>query len=529
MRPVWLVVAAIELGILLAIPAPGNPDKPGKAGGIRTAAAQLRGSGPPIDFVQDYVGARDVARGREAYPVLTRAYASVGLEWPAPHRSTHPPTAFLLALPVAWLPWKTAAAVWTVLMLAALAAAYWALGAPPGPAVALAPLTLVWPPGGWSMGQLTPLWLLGLALAWRLRDRPAAAGAAVALASLTKLLPVLSLLPFLLLRRWSVLRGFAIVWGVALVVLLALDAGAIGRYLTIARSDSREQAARHENAALLWAAEHNYGAAGVAIGVALVVAVLVRALSRARQLGEIDRLSWDGVGWASVALLPIAWIYSLLPILPVLAFLPFTLAAFYQARRTANSACCRFLAVRICPKLEDTALVTCPPLNGAFRLSVPRTLNTCAISSSLVCPPTRIALAKRTSTLLYRSVSIWLAAMGARPCSPLYELTVPRFKSRLPWFRDVPGTYCRCPSALKIDEYALKGAEDRNVHTAPSVMSQGRIAVPLATRLCRRSVSDGPSSSDGLLWSVTWKNPPLFVARLPTSFALASEYEIRYV
>ena len=319
MRPVWLAVAILELGILLLIPAPANPDKPGKAGGIRTAAAQLRGSGPPIDLVQDFVGARDVARGREAYPVLTRAYASVGLEWPAPHRSTHPPTAFLLALPVAWLPWKAAASVWMVLMLAALAGAYCALGAPPGPAVALAPLTILWPPGGWSMGQLTPLWLLGLALAWRLRDRPALAGAAVALASLTKLLPALSLLPFLLLRRWSVLRGFAIVWGVALVALLALDAGAVGRYVTIVRTDSREQAARGENSALLWAADHNYGAVGVAVAVVLVCAVLARALGHIRRRGEINRLSWDGVGWVSVALLPIAWIYSLLPLLPALA------------------------------------------------------------------------------------------------------------------------------------------------------------------------------------------------------------------
>jgi hypothetical protein len=318
-RPVWLVVAIMELGILLAIAAPKDPDKPGKAGGIRTAAAQLRGSGPPVDLVQDYVGARDVARGRDPYPVLTRAYASVGLEWPAGHRSTHPPTAFLLALGVAWLPWKAAAAVWMVLMLAALAGAYWALGAPAGPAVALAPLTLVWPPGGWSMGQLTPLWLLGLALAWRWRDRPAPAGAALALASLTKLLPALSLLPFLLVRRWSVLRGFTIVWGAALAALLLLDAGAIGRYVTIVRTASREQAARGENSALLWAADHNYGAVGVAVAIGLVAAVLVHALRRVRRLGRLDRLSWDGVGWASVALLPIAWIYSLLPLLPALA------------------------------------------------------------------------------------------------------------------------------------------------------------------------------------------------------------------
>jgi hypothetical protein len=45
----------------------------------------------------------------------------------------------------------------------------------------------------------------------------------------------------------------------------------------------------------------------------------VRSLRRVRRLGEIDRLSWDGLGWASVALLPIAWIYSLLPVLPALA------------------------------------------------------------------------------------------------------------------------------------------------------------------------------------------------------------------
>src|SRR5947209_6671708 len=193
----WLVLAAVELGLLLAIAAPANSDRPGRAGGIRTAAAQLRGDGPPVDLVQDYVGARDVASGHEAYPVLTRAYASVGLMWPAGHRSTHPPTAFLLVLPVAWLPWKAAAAVWMVLML-------------------------------------------------------------------------------------------------------ALDAGAIGRYVTILRTASREQASRGENSALLFAADHNYGAVGVAVAVMLVAAVLVRALRRVRRRGALDRLSWDGVGWAGV-------------------------------------------------------------------------------------------------------------------------------------------------------------------------------------------------------------------------------------
>jgi hypothetical protein len=318
-RPIWLVVAALELGILLTVAAPANPDKPGRTGGIRMAAAQLRLSGPPIDLVQDYVGAREMARGRNAYPVLTRAYTSVGLTWPVEHRSTHPPTAFLLVLPVAWLSWKPAAAVWMVLMLAALVTSYWALGAAPGPAVALAPLTLLWPPGAWSMGQLTPVWLLGLALAWRLRNRPGPAGAAIALASLTKLLPALCLLPFLLMRRWSVLRGFALVWSVALAAVLIFEPGVIDRYLKILLTASRQQAGRGENSALLWAAAHNYGAAGVTVSAALVAAVLLQTLRRVGRHGKLDRPPWDGVGWAAVALLPIAWIYSLLPLLPTMA------------------------------------------------------------------------------------------------------------------------------------------------------------------------------------------------------------------
>src|SRR5204863_9225045 len=111
---------------------------------------------------------------------------------------------------------------------------------------------------------------------------------------------------------------FALVWSAALAALLILDSGAIGRYVTILRTASREQAARGENSALLWAAAHDFGAVGVAVGAALVAAVLVQAARRVRRLGELDRLSWDGVGWATVALLPIAWIYSLLPLLPTL-------------------------------------------------------------------------------------------------------------------------------------------------------------------------------------------------------------------
>jgi Glycosyltransferase family 87 len=319
-RKAFLVIAAVEVALLLAVPAPSNPDKPGVGGGFRTAAALLRGDGPPVDLVQDYEGARLLVRGGDSYEVLTRAYAQVGLTWPAEHRSTHPPTAFVLVLPVSWLSWRPASALWAVLMLAAIGASWWALGARWELAVALAPPTLLWPPAAWSLGQLTPLWLLGLALAWRWRGEPGRAGAATAFAALTKLLPTLSLVPFLVLRRLRVVAGFAAVAGAALLVLLALRPGVVSRYVPVARATGNDQAARGENSSLLWAFDHRFGAAGVAVAVVLVVVVLARSILRLRRQAALDEWSWWAWGWGGVALLPIAWVYSQLPLLPALAY-----------------------------------------------------------------------------------------------------------------------------------------------------------------------------------------------------------------
>jgi Glycosyltransferase family 87 len=318
MRRFVLGLAALEVVVLLMVPAPPNPDKPGRSGGIRTAAAQLRGEGPPVDLVQDYVGARAIAGHDDEYPLLTDAFARVGLDWRAPHRSTHPPTAFLLVLPVSWLPWTVAAATWAAAMIAAIATAWWAFGLRSELAVTAAPLTLLWPAASWSLGQLTALWLLGIALGWKFRERPQVAGAAIALASLTKLLPALALVPFLVLRRWSVVRGFAAVWAVAIAALLVLDARAFARYVEVAKAGGREQAARGENSALIVAAEHDYGTAGLLVAICIVAAVLGSSLRRLRARASLDRWSWDAWTWAGVALLPIAWIYSLLPLLPAL-------------------------------------------------------------------------------------------------------------------------------------------------------------------------------------------------------------------
>jgi hypothetical protein len=319
-RLALLVLATLEVAAIAALPAPVNPDKPGVDGGIRTAAAQLRGGGPPVDLVQDYVGARSLVGKGDPYEILTKAYASVGLIWPAEHRSTHPPTAFVLTLPIAWLGWSVAAAVWAWLMLAAIAGAWWALGARAQLATALAPLTLLWPPAAWSIGQLTPVWLLGIALAWRWREDSLRAGASIGLAALTKLLPTLSLAPFLFIRRSRTLIGYAAVVGFALLVLMIVRPGIVTRYISVSGSVGREQAARPENSALLWAFDHRFGLAGAAVTAGLIACVLGAAVMRLRSREQLDEWSFWAWSWAGVALLPIAWVYSLLPLLPALAY-----------------------------------------------------------------------------------------------------------------------------------------------------------------------------------------------------------------
>ena len=98
-------------------------------------------------------------------------------------------------------------------------------------------------------------------------------------------------------------------------MLLALGAGAVTRYLAVSAETARDQAGRGENAALLWAFGHQLGIAGVAVALVLVGAVLATSLTR--MASEWTFWAWS---WAGVALLPIAWIYSLLPLLPVIVF-----------------------------------------------------------------------------------------------------------------------------------------------------------------------------------------------------------------
>jgi hypothetical protein len=282
---------------------------------LRYAAGALYGASA-TDLAQDVIGMRALAAGENPYPILGPALQSLGLDWALDFSSPHPPTAFLLVAPVAFLPWAQASAIWALLMILCWTLSLRLLGANWRVAIGLGGLLLLWPPAATSLGQLTAPLLLFLALAhmWRQR-RPAAAGLAVGLASMTKLTPALALLPFATSRRGRrALVGFSLAWAVALSILLALRPAALADYWAANQSGVISLIEQPANGAPLAIAWRLAGALGVLAWLLFLGAILWR--NRAALVTGRPS-AWILSFYLAVATLPLEWIYSLLPLLPV--------------------------------------------------------------------------------------------------------------------------------------------------------------------------------------------------------------------
>lgn len=272
----------------------------------------LGGANPISEFGQDYIGAAALISDVDAYPILTEAHRDVlGIDFHAGHRSTHPPTAFLFALPFLALPWTTVVVVWGWLMLACMVVSTWAVGFRWPVAVALAPVWPLWAPTAGSLGQFTPLWLLGIALAWRWRDHAWLSGVAIGGAALTKGFAFVVLLVFVGQRRWRPVVAAAAVAFTAIAVVMLLDAGVLNEYLADALPEGAAQIQRMDNGSPLVVA-------GRAAGVPGVIAVAGLAISATVVAMRGGERAWLAATWLSVALLPVVWLYSLLPLAPPL-------------------------------------------------------------------------------------------------------------------------------------------------------------------------------------------------------------------
>jgi hypothetical protein len=213
-RDVWIFAAftAAEIALIVL---------------VRLTAAGTDGG----DLCRDFVDAGRLLQGHAPYaPIATCGPL---------HHSPHPPLAFLLLVSLATLPVPAAALLWDLLMLAALVAALWLIWVELGAKMPLRWLALglgalvVWTPllDTWLEGQIGPLVLLLLVLAWRARrtERPWAAGIWLAVATLIRLYPILLFVYPLLRREWRLTIG-GIAAGIGLTVMTLPFVG-IGDYL----------------------------------------------------------------------------------------------------------------------------------------------------------------------------------------------------------------------------------------------------------------------------------------------------------
>ncbi len=277
--------------------------------GLRAVSGSLRAQFVYTDIATDILGFRAVVKDADPYLPLSVYFAQHDISWDLTTASTHPPSAYLLTAPIAFLPLSAAVAAWGWLMLAVLCFSYYLLGAAPKAAIGLGCLSLLWPPVMMSLQQLTIVWLLGVVAA--IRVGRGYGGAALALAAMTKLVPALLILPFVVRRQWHVVIAFAAAWLIAVSVLMFLSPSVIGRYVRVNRTNLATVAARPDNASPVVTARR---AGGIAAGAAVVgLAVVIIAVALKSDLSEMLLL----VNYAIVVLLPIAWVYSSCVLIPM--------------------------------------------------------------------------------------------------------------------------------------------------------------------------------------------------------------------
>jgi len=242
-------------------------------------------------------------------------FKTIELNWDVNHASTHPPTAFLLTAPIAHLPYPLTLSIWMIVMLTSIPISILLFGFSVRWAAISVLLALLWPPAFTSLGQLTPIWLFGTALGFHFRNNKIfLSGVGIALASLTKYFPALLILISIKEKKWKALLGFLFIWLMSILILITLNYKVIFQYIDANLVASPNMVERLDNGSLFASMSQTIGPF-LGIFLSLLFIFLV-SLS----VDHSNKNLWLLGCWVAVALLPISWCYSLLPLLPIILF-----------------------------------------------------------------------------------------------------------------------------------------------------------------------------------------------------------------
>lgn len=261
------------------------------------------------DFQVDFGSAVALVHGQDPYEPSGAIFDRYGMPaWGIALANPHPPTTIAVVLPFTVLSYQNALTAWTVLMVFAVIATIALMGVRPAYAAPIGvAICVIWP-GAYAIGNVVPLIGLGIALAYRFRDHPLLAAVGLTVAAAPKASGLILLVPFLLTLRWKPVLWTAGFMAVLAVVPLLFYPATWSRYLDVGVESIALNAARTDNGSLLNLAS-TLGIPSAVAGV-LLVAVAVGAAFL------IKDAYWPTV-WLVVALLPIAWMYSLITLLPL--------------------------------------------------------------------------------------------------------------------------------------------------------------------------------------------------------------------
>ena len=281
---------------------------------ILVAVFTLTPTEPSFDFRAFWQAGRDVIEGVSPYPAPDEIEAgSVAVQ-----EFVYPPPVALLMVPFAVVRFEVAAAVFTLLLIAATALTLRSLevrdwrcyGAVFGSIVVL---------GGLRLGAVTPLLALGLAVAWRFRNRRVVLACVLAALVVAKLF----LWPVLV---WAVLTGrraaTALAIGIgassALIAWAVLDFKGLAEYPELLRRVAETQFEKSYSVAAFAASLGLPDTLALAIPVALVpIAIAAIALVSRRPNG--DATAFVTAITAALLLSPLVWLHYFALLVAVIA------------------------------------------------------------------------------------------------------------------------------------------------------------------------------------------------------------------
>lgn len=311
-RVVWAEVVIAALAILL-IPSLIRLTAPVSFPlffvlGLNELVGVLAGGTGTTDVGWEVASSRGLADAMvSAYAPLNDLAVLIGMSADDSQSHSHPPTSLPLGLPLAFLPYSMWIGSWAIAMLVAMAASLRLMNVPAWVAYPVAlglGLTNV---GQNALTGTYPIMAVALALAWRYRDRPVAAGLSYAAIAASRGIGGLLLLYPLARRQWRVI-AIAVGTLVALMLVsLALEPSVVSGFLDKGRASIEYNLTRPMTTPY---ALFEY------VGLPGTLAWVLTAVVAGVALWQRKSLFWI-LAWVGFAITPIAWAQSFAMTLPL--------------------------------------------------------------------------------------------------------------------------------------------------------------------------------------------------------------------